>query len=275
MSETVSAPRDRGAVGGGSPSWAGWSIVAERELRDLWLGGRGLPLLFAYSALVSVTFYLAATNQALNFLEQREAVNLTLQMAVAVGSLLVLLAAADAFSGERERGTLETLLLTPVPARALLVGKGLAAMSLWFAAFIVAIPYLWFLGAGVGLAGTATLAGLVVGTLLSVFLAGYGLTVSSVSASNRVSLSLSLFGLLAVFAPTQLPTTAQRGWGELLQRVDPISAGLRYLGQVVVQGHPPGRDLGWLIAPLVAAVAALAVAFLATRRLRLHPGGRG
>jgi len=68
-----------------------WMVVAERELRDLWLAGRGLPLLLAYSGLLSVTSYLVAANQALNFLEQREAVGLTLQVAVAVGALLVLL----------------------------------------------------------------------------------------------------------------------------------------------------------------------------------------
>ncbi|MFL6105199.1 MAG: hypothetical protein ACJ74K_18180, partial [Actinomycetes bacterium] len=90
-----------------------WMVVAERELRDLWLAGRGLPLLLAYSVLLSVTSYLVAANQALNFLEQREAVSLTLQVAVAVGALLVLLGAADSVSGERERGTLESLLLSP------------------------------------------------------------------------------------------------------------------------------------------------------------------
>ena len=59
--------------------------------------------------------------RALNFLEQRESVNLTLQVAIAVGALLALLAAADTVSGERERGTLETLLLAPVPRLQLLL----------------------------------------------------------------------------------------------------------------------------------------------------------
>ncbi len=65
--------------------------------------------------LLSVTSYLVASNQALNFLEQRESVNLTLQMAVAVSGLMVLLIAGDGVSGERERETLETLLLTSAP----------------------------------------------------------------------------------------------------------------------------------------------------------------
>ena len=89
----------------------------------------------AFSLLLSVIAYLVATNTDLNFLEQRESVSLTLQVATAVGALLALLVAGDAISGERERGTLETLLLTPAPRRQIATGKLLAALSLWLAAF--------------------------------------------------------------------------------------------------------------------------------------------
>jgi ABC-2 type transport system permease protein len=61
-------------------------------------------------------------------------VNLTLQVAIAVGGLLALLAAADTISGERERGSLESLLVAPVSTLQLTGGKLLAALSLWFAA---------------------------------------------------------------------------------------------------------------------------------------------
>ena len=88
-------------------SASGRTIVLEQELRALWLGGRALVMCFAFSLLLSVIAYLVATNTDLNFLEQRESVNLTLQVAIAVGALLALLAAADTISGERERGTLE------------------------------------------------------------------------------------------------------------------------------------------------------------------------
>jgi hypothetical protein len=81
----------------------GSGVVLGQELRDLWLGGRALALTIGFSLLLSVIAYLAASNQVLNFLEQRETVNLTLQVAVAVGALLALLAAADAVSGERGR----------------------------------------------------------------------------------------------------------------------------------------------------------------------------
>jgi len=249
---------------------AGWAIVCEREVRDLWLGGRGLVLSLAFSVLLSVVAYLVATNQALNFLEQRESVNLTLQVAIAVGSLLTLLAAADSVSGERERATLESLLLTPVARLAITSGKLLGALSLWLAAFVITIPYVWFLGRGIGLVGEAIVAGLAIGTLLAVFLASLGMIISVFAGSNRVSLSLGLFILLALFAPTQFPISAQRGWGEILLRVNPITAGEHYVDRIVVNGDGWGDNLSWLVSPIVAAaVFAVAAAFAGARYVRL------
>jgi len=252
-----------------------WTVVAGRELRDLWLGGRGLPLMVVYALLLSVTSYLVASNQALNFLEQREAVSLTLQVAVAVGGLLVLLGAADAVSGERERATLESLLLVPASRRQLVLGKAVAAMSLWIAAFVVAMPYLWYLGRGVGVVTSAVFSGLVVGTLLALFLAGFGMFTSTLAGSNRLSLSVCLLGLLALYAPTQMPSGVQSAWvGDLLLHVDPFTAGLHFLGAVIVNGHSFGAEASWLIGPLVAAVAAVAAALAAAGQLTLGSGDR-
>jgi ABC-2 type transport system permease protein len=255
----------------------GWAVVGAQEVRDLWLGGRGLTLSLAFSLLLSVLAYLTATNQALNFLEQREAVNLTLQVAIAVGALLALLAAADTVSGERERGTLESLLLTPVSRLQLTGGKLGAALTLWLAAFAITIPYVWFLGRGVGIVGDALATGVVVGSLLAVFLTSLGVVISVFARSNRVSLSLSLFVLLALFAPTQFPTGAQQGWaGDLLLRANPLTAGEHYVGKIVVDGHPWTQDAAWLTSPLVAAgVFLAAAAVLGGRFLRLSPGRDG
>ncbi|MGH3116893.1 MAG: ABC transporter permease [Gaiellales bacterium] len=252
----------------------GWLAVAEQELRDLWLGGRALALSLAFAVLLSVTAYLVATNTDLNFLEQRESVNVTLQMAIAVGTLLTLLTAADAVSGERERGTLENLILTPVSRLELAVGKLLASLSLWLAAFAITVPYVWVLGHGVGVVGDALASGFVIGTLLAIFLASLGLIISLFAASNRVSLSLSLFLLLALYAPTQLPAGARRGWaGDLLLRVNPLTAGEHYIGKILVDAHSWSEDVSWLVSPVVAAVGfAAAATVLGARFIRL-PGG--
>jgi len=116
---------------------------------------------------------------------------------------------------------------------------------------------------------------LAVGTLLALFLAGYGLFISMIVSWNRLSLSVSLFVLLALYAPTQMPTAVQNSWiGELLLRVDPFTAGLRYLGRLVINGRGPGQDAGWLIGPLVAAAVAAAVALTVADRLGLRGGDR-
>ena len=249
-------------------------VVALQELRDLWLGGRALLLSMAFSVLVSVISYLVATNRALNYLEQRESVNLTLQVAIAAGALLALLAAADTISGERERGTLETLLVTPVSRLRIAGGKLAGALSLWLAAYAIVVPYVWFLGRGLGVAGNALAVGFVVGTLLAVFLASLGMLVSVFAGSNRVSLSLSLFLLLALFAPTQLPSSAQKGWaGDLLLRLNPMTAGEHYIGKIVVDAHAWTEDISWLASPAVGAVVFALAALASARAVRLRGGG--
>ena len=252
----------------------GWLVVLGQELRDLWLGGRAILLSLAFGVLLSVIAYLVATNTDLNFLEQRESVNLTLQAAVAVGTLLTLLAAADTVSGERERGTLENLLLTPVSRLELGVGKLLASLSLWVAAFVVTVPYVWILGRGVGVVGNAVVVGFAVGTLLAIFLASLGLIISLFAGSNRVSLSVGLFLLLALYAPTQLPAGARRGWaGELLLRVNPLTAGEHYVGKILVDAHSWTEDVSWLVSPVLAAFAFAAAAVLLGGRFIRLPGG--
>lgn len=247
--------------------------VFAQELRDLWLGGRALVLTLALSLLLSVVSYLVATNQALNYLEQRESVNLTLQVAVAVGALLALLAAADTISGERERGTLESLLVTPVPRQRLAAAKLAAALSLWVGALVVTIPYVWYLGRGIGVVGEALAAAFVAGSLIAVFLASLGVLISSFSRSNRVSLSVSLLLLLALFAPTQFPTGARQGWaGDLLLRANPLTAGEHYIGKIVVSGHSWTQDASWLLSPVLGAAVLAVAAIAAARSISLRGG---
>jgi ABC-2 type transport system permease protein len=249
-------------------------VVAAQESRDLWLSGRGPLLLFAFSVLVSAITYFAAIDQTLNFLEQLEAVNFTLQIAVAVGALVTLVVSADGISGERERGTLESLLLTPVSRRAIVLGKLAAALSLWFAAFVVTVPYVWVLGRGVSLVVRALVLGFVIGALVAVALALIGLLISTVSGSNTGSLAISLFLLLALFAPTQLPGGLPRGWFfDVLNRVNPVASGLHYISAVLVSGHRWTGELSYLVSPVAVIVLAGGILIgAAPRVVRLQAG---
>jgi len=179
---------------------------------------------------------------------------------------------ADAVSGERERGTLESLLLTPAPRGSLLLGKGVAALSLWLAAFGLSIPYFWWIGRDVGTFGKALVGSFVVGTLLALALTGIGLLVSTLSGSNGLSLALSFLVLLALAAPSQMPAESTRGWaGELVLRLDPFPAGLTYLERLIINAHTLVQDVSLLLFPLILAVALPMVALALAGRMTLAP----
>ena len=84
-------------------------------------------------------------------------------------------------------------------------------------------------------------------------------------------------GLLALFAPTQLPSSAQKGWaGELLLRVNPLTAGEHYVGKILVSGHTWSEDVSWLGSPIAAAALFVAVAAaVGGRFVRLRGGVAG
>jgi ABC-2 type transport system permease protein len=186
---------------------------------------------------------------------------------------VTLIVSADGISGERERGTLESLLLAPVSRRAILTGKLVAALSLWLAAFVVTVPYVWVLARGVAIVREALLLGLLVGTLVALGLASLGLLISALSSSSKVSLAISLFLLLALFAPSQLPGQRQGWFFEVLRRLNPVSSAQHYIAAMLVSGHGWTRDLSYLVSPLVTAVLAGGVLMVAGTRIVSLRGG--
>ena len=217
--------------------------------------------------------YLTATNQELNIIDQKDTVNLVVKVTIWVGVAVVLLLSVDSISGERERGTLESLLLTPLGPRQIVAGKGLAALTVWPIILLAALPYVWVLRPGSGLFADALGAAIVVGSLLTVAFASLGVTVSALTNSNRQSLLLSFFIFLALVLPTQLPGGALKGWlGDIVNRANPLNAGSQFVDKVVVSNNAWASEAEWLISPFVAASAALLAATLVCGRLRLQGG---
>jgi len=143
----------------------------------------------------------------------------------------------------------------------------------WPVMMVVAVPYVWALRAGPGLFADAIVAGFVVGSLLTAAFASLGLLVSTFSSANRLSLALSFFIFVVLLAPTQLPLS---GWlGDLIVRVNPVTAGSSFLDKVIVKNHGWGQESALLIAPILAALIATSLAFLVAGRLRLQGGIEG
>ena len=117
-----------------------WQVVLIRELSDLWIGGKALYLVLIYSVLLGVIAFVMASNSELSLIPPQEMVFETLKISIAFGGFIGLIIGADSISGERERSTLEWLLLTPASRRQMVMGKFLAAASPWPAALVISIP---------------------------------------------------------------------------------------------------------------------------------------
>ena len=155
-----------------------------------------------------------------------------------------------------------------------MLGKLLAVLSFWLVVILLAVPYVWFLGRGVGVVADAVAAGLLVGTPVAVALAALGVSISAVAPTNRLSLSVSVLVLLALYAPTQLPLGATQGWlAELLLRVNPVTAAEHYSYGIAINARPSSLDQSWLLSPVAAAVVLTAIALLAAPRAMTLGGG--
>ena len=261
----------RSEPGAAAPAW--W-VVGAREMRELWIGGKALVLLLAYTAVVGIAAFVSVSNSQLDLIPPKEMVFTLLQTSMYVGILMGVVIGADTLSGARERALLEPLLLTPASRRQIIVGKFLAAMSPWPAALAVSIPCMAVLAQGDAVLGPALLWFAFVGTLLVVGYTGLAMLVSFWCNSNRTSLAANLTVYFLFLLPALLPGRAQKGLvGKFFQRANPLAAADEFLEKIVVNNRTLHAFGSWLKAPVVLPVLVLAVLFLfAGPRLNLEAG---
>jgi ABC-2 type transport system permease protein len=274
MSVEVGAEVHPRATRRSSSTRGAWSTVLRQEVVELWVGGRAINMLILYSCLLGLVTFLLATNSELNLIPPKEMVFLTLLNSISFGVFIGLIIGADAVSGERERGTLEVLLLTPTSRRQLMLGKLLAALTPWPAAFLISTPALIVVAQGDDVVGQALFLGAILGTLLAVAFTGFGLLVSTWSNSNKTSMLICLLVWLLLLLPTQLPGEAQKGdFGYWVQRINPMQASSEFLEKVLVNNRTVAEKEPFLRASWLSAVIVLLVLFLfAAPRLRLVAG---
>jgi ABC-2 type transport system permease protein len=256
----------------------GWVVVTLRELSALWQGGRMLVLLIPFSVVLSFMSYLLATNNELNLVPPKEMVLLVLQVTLGVSILICLIIGANAISGMRENGTLESMLVTPVSRRQLILGKFLAAVSPWPIILAIAVPYAAILAPSAQFLWYSLLVICLGGTLVVIISAGFGLLVSIYSNSNKSSLSISLVVLILSLSFTQLPGTSQTGnIGRLFRRVNPMESTWSFTEKALVNNRTideltsiTGPEGNWLLSPLLLTGLILGLLFAYGHTLNLE-----
>jgi ABC-type transport system involved in cytochrome c biogenesis permease component len=251
----------------GAPTW--W-LVFTTELQELWMSGKAPVFLLIFCVLLGLMTWVLASNSELSLIPPQEMVYETLKAAIAVGLFISLIIGADTISGERERATLEGLLLTPTSRRQIVIGKFLAGISPWPVAYLIAVPYMMVLSQGDEVFRHAVPWGALLGTTLAPAFTAMGMLGSFWSNSNRTSVLISL-GLYVLFlVPTQLPGTAQTGFaGSLLQQVNPIAASNHFLSKILVNNRTLGEWWPFLLSPAVFAFTVFFLLWYVSPGLRL------
>ena len=251
-----------------------WWIVFKRELSELWIWGKALYLMILYSVYLGISSFVFASNSELSLIPPKEMVYLTLMGAINVSVFIALIIGADSLSGERERSTLEALLLTPASRIQMVMGKFLASMSPWPISLVISIPYLLVLSQGDEAFGIALRWGGLLGTIVVPAFTAFGLLVSLWSASNKASLFVSLTFFLLVFLPVQFPGSAQTGvMGRMLKQLNPMEGIDHFLEKMIVNNRTLQELWIYIIASIVFAILVLGVLFLfAAPRICLDGG---
>lgn len=256
------------SFGRGLPAW--W-LVFTKELVDLWVGGKALYLILAYSVFLGFQSYAQLKTSETSLIPPKEMVFALLQIVIYVGGLIGLIIGADSISGERERGTLEALLLTPGSRRQIIVGKFLAGLSPWPVAMLIAIPFLKTLSQGDPIFGQSLYWGGIAGSLLAIGFTGLGMLISFWSNSNRVSFFVSLGIYLVILLPTSWPARTVRGFvAKFFQRMNPLEGTNEFLEKILVNNRPFSQYEIWLRTPEVFAALMVGILLIyAASRLRI------
>ena len=250
------SPRPVDASSASSPWW----VMFTKEMRDLWIGGRALNLTIAYTILLGGYAYWMASASGVSLIPPKEMVFELVKAALLAGVFMGLIVGADSLSGERERATLEPLMLSPASRRQLVVAKFLAACSMWPVLLLITVPLFKVLSQGDEVFGQTVLWGSVFGVALTGFTA-LGMIVSWRSASNKTSMAISLALFLLFALPTQLPGNAQGSVVGLFgQAVNPLGAYRHFLAKVLVNNALPEQV--WVNAVAPFAFGVLMIGFL-------------
>ena len=248
-------------------------LVAAREIKENLYGVKGSMWAVLSAIVLSLMSYLLLTDKELSLLDQTEMLYIVTSLSVGLGLLVAGILGGDAVAGERERSTLESVLLTPVSRGSLVAGKVWAVLAAWLVIFAISTPYILVVGTGSTVSTLALVNTFVLGTLC---VAGFAALVVGLSALSGSGRSVTL-GSLAIFigmaAPTLLGTALQKSWfGSIYNSASPFAQVRLSLDSVIVDKESLLIQLPH-VGALVAFVAlAAGFAALASRRVSLEGG---
>jgi ABC-type transport system involved in multi-copper enzyme maturation permease subunit len=246
-------------------------MIADKERQALLQNQRGLAWLLAYSAVLSGFALLLISNQELGLLDNAQVVYMMVGTVTAAGAVIAAILGSDAYAGERERGTLVPLLTAPVSTTALLMGKATGLLTAWGVMYVLALPYLWAVGAGGQNLSQAIVYMALFGTCVVLGFGYLAMAVSARTGSVMTSLLSSLIILLFLASPLLIgPGLRNSAVGRALDAINPFSGALNTYDAVIIDSEPFTSQLLRLLLVIVWLALTFTAALMGARRPRFR-----
>jgi ABC-type transport system involved in multi-copper enzyme maturation permease subunit len=214
-------------------------LIAGKETGELLLSLRGLAWLLATTVVLSAFGLLLVGDTELSLLDNAQVVYDMAGIVTALGALLALVVGVDAIAGERERGSLVPLLLTPVSRDGILLGKLGGVAVAWVVMYALAVPYLWAVGSTGQNLADGLLALALLGTPVVLGFGSLGMGLGARLAAARTCLLIGLIALLLAASPLLLgPSLRQSTVGRAFDAVNPFSAAVNAYDAAIIDSQP-------------------------------------
>jgi len=231
---------------------------------------KGLVWLLVTALIFSATSYLFLTNRELSLLDQTEMLWLFSKVIIGSALLVTVIDASSLITSEFENETIESLLLSPLALGSLVLGKLLAAFTMWLVVYAAAVPYMVVTAAGSKLTGAFLM---YVGLFGTLAVLGFTLLVLGISffyRSLKSTLSTALVILLALALPALFsPVLKTTALARIAGTANPLDSIFSGLDNVLVDYHTAlAANLGYLVPILVFCLLALGFLVLAIRAFK-------
>jgi len=241
-----------------------------KEFTEDFFSSRGAAVYLVGCGILSVFSLLLVSNTELSLLDNAQAVYMMGAIIIGLALLIAVILGSDGFAGERDRETLEIMLITPVRPVDIAMAKLAGIFFSWLIVFALSIPYLWAVGSTGQNLWPAFIYLFIAGSFLVLIFGGFMLGLSARMKTFKGALSIGLTLFLLSAGPIIIgPSLRQSTIGRFIDRLNPFGGALNMIDSVVVDSQNIFFQLPHLAVLILYTVAMFWFLYAMTRRVEL------
>ncbi|MCD9026445.1 ABC transporter permease [Cohnella silvisoli] len=242
--------------------------LVKKESKEHIFSRKGLGFLFVVSLLLSVMSFGFISVKELSLLDQPTVVMTAFRLLLGINILISMVFASTMVAGEKEKGTLESLLLTPLTKRKIIIGKLTAILVFWFVVTLISLPYFFVLSFGTNMFPTILFFLYIVGTALVIAFSSIALIFSTILASTKNAMILGILIFLITLIPMFLSTTMKKsGFAKRINDYSPVSASMKSMKDIFINKLGSSDILVGLIPVIVFLLLTVLLALMISKKV--------